>query len=161
MQNKTRKIVQAALIAAMYAALCHLQNALFPTSASWAIQFRVAEALCVLSFFTPAATPGLTIGCFIFNLTYLHKLPLDPLFGPLATCMCCLCMRWMRKTPILALCMPALFNALLVGLELSISFHTPFWLNALYVAIGELAVLYSLGIALYLAVKPLAHRIFR
>ena len=61
MRSYTRHVTYAAIIAAMYAALTHLQNLLLPGSATWAIQFRVSEALCVLSFFTPAAIPGLSV----------------------------------------------------------------------------------------------------
>ena len=60
MQQKTRNIAHAALIAALYATLTHLQNLLLPGSATWAIQCRLSEALCVLAFFTPAAVSGLT-----------------------------------------------------------------------------------------------------
>jgi uncharacterized membrane protein len=77
MRRKTRFITHAALIGAMYFALTHLQNLLLPGSASWTIQFRVSEALCVLAFFTPAAIPGLTIGCLLFNLSFAGALPLD------------------------------------------------------------------------------------
>ena len=59
--KNTKNITHAALIGAMYFALTHLQNLLVPNSATWAIQFRASEALCVLSLFTPAAVPGLTI----------------------------------------------------------------------------------------------------
>lgn len=148
MRSYTRYVTYAAIIAAMYAALTHLQNLLLPGSATWAIQFRVSEALCVLSFFTPAAIPGLSIGCFIFNLTYSGALPLDALLGTCATALCCLGMWHGRKHPIPMLALPALTNAILVGYELSIYIGGAFWLNALYVAIGELVVLYTLGLLL-------------
>jgi uncharacterized membrane protein len=146
------------LIAALYAALTHLQNLLLPGSASWAVQFRASEALCILAFFTPAAIPGLTIGCFLFNLTYSAALPLDALLGSAATLLAAGAM-WLlrnvrlRNCPVIGLLMPALFNALLVGWELSLYIGGAFWVNALYVAIGELAVLFTLGILLYYAMK--------
>ena len=58
--------------------------------------------------------------------------------------------------------MPALFNAFLVGWELTVYIGGGFWLNALYVAIGELAVLFTLGLLLYTTMKKrgLAHRLF-
>ena len=67
--NKTRYIAQAAVIAALYAVLTHMQNFLLPGSATWAIQMRISEAMTVLAFFTPAAIPGLSLGCLLFNLT--------------------------------------------------------------------------------------------
>ena len=62
MNQKTLFITRAAVIGAMYFALTHAQNLLFPNSTSFAIQCRISEALCMLAFFTPAAIPGLTIG---------------------------------------------------------------------------------------------------
>lgn len=153
-QEKTRFWVYAAAIAAMYAALCHLQNIIFPNSASMMIQFRVAEALCVLAFFTPAAIPGLTVGCLLFNITSAAALPLDFLIGSAATLLAAWLMYLLRNVklwsvPVVGLLMPAVTNAFLVGWELSFYIGGGFWLNALYVAIGEVAVLLTLGSALY------------
>ena len=154
--NRSRYLTQAAIIAALYAALTHLQNLLLPGTASMAIQFRASEALCVLAFFTPAAIPGLTLGCLLFNLTSGMALPLDFLVGSLASggaaaAMWFLKNRKFKKLPLPGLAMPALFNALLVGWELTVYIGGGFFLNALYVAIGELGVLYTLGIMLYSA----------
>ena len=85
MNKKTKQLVFGALIAAMYVALTYMQNILFPGSATMAIQFRVSEALCVLAFFTPAAIPGLSVGCLLFNISSAGALPLDFLVGSLAT----------------------------------------------------------------------------
>lgn len=160
MTKKTRYLVQGAIIAAMYAALCHLQNIILPNSASWPIQFRVAEALCVLPLFSSAAIPGLTVGCFVFNITYPGAMPLDIVIGPIASLLAAVGMYYLRNYPWVSFVLPAVSNALLVGWELSWYFSGGFWLNALYVAIGELAVLYTLGAALYKAVKPHANRLF-
>ena len=160
MKKSVRHLVYGAIVAAMYAALCHLQNIVFPGSASFAIQFRVAEALCVLALFTPAAIPGLTVGCAIFNLTFAGALPLDVVFGTLATYLACQGMWLLRKCPWAAFALPAVFNALLVGWELTIYLGDAFWVNALYVAIGEVVVLYTLGAVLYGVVKKHAHRLF-
>ena len=153
MNRNVKQMVRAALIGALYAALTHLQNLLLPGSASMAIQFRASEALCVLAFFTPSAIPGLTAGCLLFNLTSAGTLPLDFLVGSLATLGAAVSMRLLRKFPFLGLWMPALWNAALVGWELSVYIGGGFWLNALYVAIGEAAVLLTLGSALYYALK--------
>ena len=75
MKPYSRHLAHAAIIAALYAVLTHMQNILFPGSASMAIQFRVSEALCVLAFFTPAAIPGLSLGCLLFNITSGAALP--------------------------------------------------------------------------------------
>ena len=158
MHRKTRFITHAALLASLYVALSHLQNALLPGSATWAIQFRAAEALCVLAFFTPAAIPGLTVGCLLFNLTFAGALPLDFLIGSLASCLAAAAM-WLtrgmtvRGYPLFGLLMPGVFNALLVGWELTMYIGGGFALNAFYVAIGEVAVLLTLGTALYYGIK--------
>lgn len=166
--KNTKNITHAALIGAMYFALTHLQNLLVPNSATWSIQFRASEALCVLAMFTPAAVPGLTIGCLLFNLSFAGALPLDFLVGSFATFLACGTMRLLKSQPLAALSMPAWFNALLVGWELTIYLGettftmAAFWINALYVAIGELAVLYTLGWLLYRTMTKtgMARRIF-
>ena len=167
MKEKIRNMVYAAIIAALYVVLTHMQNMLFPGSTSMAIQFRASEALCVLAFFTPAAVPGLTIGCLVFNLTSGMALPLDFLLGTLATLLAAWGIWLTRRLtihgyPLLSLVLPAFTNAILVGWELSVYIGGGYWLNALYVAIGELAVLLVLGTLLFYALKvrKLQHRLF-
>lgn len=150
MNNKTKNLAYAALIAALYVVLTHLQNFILPGSATWAIQCRIAEALCVLALFTPAAVSGLTVGCLLFNLTYSAALPLDWLVGAAATLAATAAMRALRNVrvkgyPLLSILMPALTNAILVGWELTVYIGGGFWLNALYVALGELIVLLVIG----------------
>ena len=162
--QKSRQLTRGAMIAAAYVALTYLQNLIFPNSASFAIQFRASEALCVLALFTPTAIPGLTVGCLLFNLSYAMALPLDPVIGTLATFLATGSMYLLRNAkpggwPLLALLMPALFNALLVGWELELYIGGGFWLNAIYVAIGEAAVLLTLGTLLYFSLKPHASRL--
>ena len=158
MKNRSAFLAHAALIGAMYAALTHLQNLLIPGSATWAIQFRASEALCILAFFTPAAVPGLTVGCMVFNMTFAAALPLDVLVGSLASFLATMGM-WkyrhvtVKGCPLPGLLMPAICNAILVGWELTVYIGGGFWLNALYVAIGEAAVLLTLGNLLYFAMK--------
>ena len=168
MKPYSRHLAHAAIIAALYAVLTHMQNILFPGSASMAIQFRVSEALCVLAFFTPAAIPGLTIGCLLFNLSYAGALPLDFAVGSFATFLAAGSMRFLRRVPVVGLAMPAVFNAVLVGWELTLflgegSFTmAAFWINAAYVAAGELIVLYTLGWFLHRTMTRtgMARRIF-
>lgn len=152
MRNQTKQLTYGAAIAALYVTLAHLQNLLLPGSASAMIQVRIAEALCVMAFFTPAAIPGLSIGCFLFNLTSGMALPLDMLVGTAATALAAGGMYALRKCPIPGFLLPALFNGLLVGWELSVYIGGGFWMNAAYVALGEVIAL-ILGIPLYLAIK--------
>ena len=158
MNKKTRFLAYGALIGAMYVTLTYLQNILVPNSTSWAIQFRASEALTVLALFTPAAIPGLSVGCLLYNISNAGSLPLDFLVGTLATLLATAGMWWSRKVtfkgyPWIAMLLPGLANALLVGWELSIYVGGGFWLNALYVAIGEVAVLLSLGSLLYWVIR--------
>ena len=173
MKKKTLFITHAALLGAMYVALTHAQNLLLPGSATWAVQCRLSEALCVLAFFTPAAIPGLSIGCLIFNLSYAGALPLDFLVGTLATLLATWVMWLTRKVkwfgiPVIGLLMPALFNAILVGWELTVYLGdtgftmSAFWINAALVAAGEIIVLFTVGLALWrgLIQNRMGQRIF-
>ena len=158
MNKRTKRMVQAAVIGALYFVLTHMQNILLPGSASWAIQFRLSEGLCVLALFTPAAVQGLTVGCLLFNISYIQALPLDTVVGSLATFLAAggmwLTRKWtIRGYPLVSMLLPALFNGLLVGWELTVFVGGSFWLNGLYVAIGEAAVCYTLGLLLYKLLK--------
>ena len=158
MNRKARRLTHAAIIGALYVVLTHMQNILIPNSASFAIQCRLSEALCILAFFTPAAIPGLTVGCLVFNITFAAALPLDWLVGSLATLAATAAMWSLRRVltagyPLAGMLMPAVFNAVLVGWELSVYIGGGFWLNALYVAVGELIVLLVFGPLLYRVIK--------
>ena len=158
MRKHTRHLAHGAIIAALYAVLTHMQNLILPGSATWAIQMRLSEVLCILAFFTPAAIPGLSVGCLLFNLTFSAALPLDFLVGTLATYLAAQGM-WLTRNwkvggyPLLGMLMPAIANAILVGWELSVYIGGAFWLNATYVAAGETIVLLTLGSALYLVMR--------
>ena len=124
-----------------------------------AIQVRISEALCVFAFFTPAAIPGLTLGCLLFNLTFAGTLPLDWLVGTLATLIAVEGMWLTRKMtlkgyPLLGMLLPAVTNAILVGWELTYYIgEASFWYNALFVAIGEVIALLVVGSIVFYAVK--------
>ena len=132
---------------------------LWPQSTSMAIQVRISEALCVFAFFTPAAIPGLTLGCLLFNLTFVGTLPMDWLVGTLATLIAVEGMWLTRKVtlkgyPLLGMLLPAVTNAILVGWELTFYIgEASFWYNALFVAIGELIALLAVGSIVFYGVK--------
>lgn len=164
MKKGTLYLVQAAVIAALYAALTWSQEMLFPGSASMAVQFRTSEALTVLALFTPAAIPGLTIGCVLANVMSTGALPIDMVVGPIATFGAVWVMHLLRNVkfggfPVLSLIMPALFNGVIIGLEIEIFFiEGPFHIGSFLVqgglvALGEMAVCFTLGTALYFAMK--------
>lgn len=158
--KSTMYIVQAAVIAALYATLTILQNTLLPGTASMAVQFRVSEVLTILAIFTPAAIPGLTIGCIIANISSLSVLgPYDMIFGSLASLIAAVLMYLLRNKrlftlPVAAALMPAIANGILVGFEIEFffvegGFHFgDFLFQGSLVALGELGVLLVLGLPL-------------
>lgn len=149
----TRDLTLAALIAAVYAVL----TVTLPIPQYSGIQVRLAEALTVLPFLFPAATPGLVVGCFIANL--FSPFPLDIFFGTAATLFGCwatqyMPSRWLAPLP------PVIFNAVIVGAEIawtSVGFTAAFWpafaFNAFTVGLGELLACYILG-SLLIRVLP-------
>lgn len=158
--KSTLFVVQAAVIAALYAVLTILQNTLLPGTASMAVQFRVSEVLTILAVFTPAAIPGLAVGCVIANISSLSVLgPYDLIFGSFASLLAAVLMYSLRnkrlfKLPVAAALMPALANGILVGFEIEFffvegGFHFgDFLLQGGLVALGELGVLFVLGLPL-------------
>lgn len=159
-----RKIVamaHGAMIAAIYAAATYL-CAVFAI-AYGNVQFRLSEALTILSVFTPAAIPGLTVGCIIGNLSSPFGV-WDIVFGSLATLLAAITARALRNIrfrnfPVLSLIMPVIFNGLIIGAELTFLLPTDkgrlitFVIYALEVAAGELAVCVAGGIPLFYAVR--------
>lgn len=80
--EKTQYLCLCAVIVALYVALTLISYAL--GLANFAIQIRISEALCILVCFTPAAIPGVTLGCLLSN--FIMGLPLpDIIFGTLAS----------------------------------------------------------------------------
>jgi len=163
---KTKKqvlwLTQAAVIAALYAALTVLQGIIAPGTASMAVQFRVSEAMTLLCCITPTAIPGLTLGCFLANFLFMDALPVDMILGSLATLLAGLAMYLLRnvqlfRLPLLSALMPAVFNGIIIGLEIEIFFiegpfhFTSFLLQGGLVALGELVVCFTLGLLLYKA----------
>lgn len=153
MKRHSSWLTHGAMIAALYAALSYLQNVIFPGSASQMIQFRVSESLNVLAFFTPAAIPGLSIGCAVFNLAFAGSMPLDILLGTAATALSAASMWLLRRKSFLGLWMPAVFNGLIIGWELSYFMGGGFWLNCGCVALGEALVMLTLGNLLRLTLE--------
>ena len=162
--RKNRSLATSAVIATLYVALTYSQNAIFPGSTSMAVQFRVAEALCVLALFTPAAIPGLTVGCLLANIISLGALPMDMLFGTLASFLAAVSMYALRRVtfrglPLLSLAMPALFNGAIIGAEIEAFFidgpfrFSSFLIQGGCVAVGEIGVLFTLGLMLAKIIK--------
>lgn len=107
---KTKFLIQAAVIAAVYAALT---LALAPFS-YLAIQVRVSEALTVLPLFTPAAIPGLFIGCLVANIMSPIGM-VDLVFGSLASLAAAWLSYLLREKPMLVPLPPVLINGVVIG----------------------------------------------
>lgn len=157
MKKRVRFTVTAGIIAALYALLTYLSAAL--GLAYGPIQFRLSEGLCVLAAATPAAIPGLVVGCLVANLGSPFGV-VDIIFGTLATLIAAVLGYLFRRQrvfglPWVAMVAPVVVNALLVGAENALLFAQGqaawpiFWMTALEVALGELAVCVLLGAALW------------
>jgi len=154
MKIKPAFMARAAVIAALYAALT-----IFLAPISYGlIQFRIAEALTVLAYFTPAAIPGLFIGCLAANIIGPYGI-LDIVFGSLATLIAAYA-TYRISNKYLAPLPPVIANALIVGPLVAYFVNVPFYMGMLYVGIGQLAVCYGLGLPLILALEPFKNRLF-
>ena len=128
-------IVTNGLIAAAYVVITVIAA---PISFN-AIQFRIAEVLMFFCFFNRKYSIGLILGCLISNIPSPLGL-MDMGFGTLATILACIGIMFFSKYLIMAIIWPVLFNAFIVGFELSL-IGEPFWFSVGMVAVGELAVM--------------------
>lgn len=142
----TRSLAVSAVIAALYAALTLL---LAPISYG-NLQCRVSEAMTLLPMLTPAAIPGLFVGCVIANL-YTGSV-LDIVFGSLATLIAAIATYFLRNKKILAGACPVVANGLIVGTVLSVSYGLPLLLTMVEVAVGEIGAV-LIGFVLLAALK--------
>lgn len=149
MNKKVVFIVHAAVIAALYVVLTLLANAL--GLANFAIQVRFSEALCILPLFTPAAIPGLFIGCILSNLL-TGCLLWDIVFGSIATLLGALGTYYLRRFPKwVAPLPPIIANTVIVPYVLAYVYHfegsIPYFMVT--VGIGEILSCGILGILLH------------
>ena len=153
MSRKILFVAQAGVIAALYVVLTVMIATV--NLASGAIQFRVSEALCVLPFFTPAAVPGVIIGCFISNIVIGSALP-DIIFGPLATAIGAVFSYLLRKNRFLVTLPPVVSNALIIPFVLRYAYHIPDAIPFLMVTVGagEILACVVLGSILITALMP-------
>lgn len=153
--RKSLFITQSALIAALYVALTYVSN--IAGLANGAIQLRISEALTILPYFTPAAVPGLFIGCLIANL-FTDGVLANIIVGSLATLIGAVGTRLLRKNKWLAAVPPILSNTIIVPFILIFAYHIPgsYPYFALTVFIGEFISAGILGTILLLAIKARA-----
>ena len=159
-KKKTVFVVQSAIIAAMYAGLTYAASML--NLAYGSIQFRFSEALTILASLSPAAIPGLTIGCFLGNITSPYGL-VDIVCGTLATLIAAVLSYRTRNVkfkdlPLLSAIFPVLSNAIIIGLEITLFMPEGFKMEAFLITagqigLGQLVMCYGLGIPLYKVIK--------
>lgn len=159
-------IVTGAVIATLYATLTYLCN--FFGLAYGPIQLRISEVLTILPIFTPAAVPGLTVGCFISNIGSFNIA--DLLFGTLATFFAAGLTRVLRDKcvkglPIFAFLPPIIINAVVIGFEIAVFYLEPgnflwgFLISAFEVGLGQTIVCLCFGIPFYYIIKK--YKIFK
>ena len=164
MNKKTRFLTQAAMIAAVYVVLTYL----FAAFSFGEIQVRISEALTILPVFTPAAIPGLFVGCLVGNILGGAILP-DIICGSIATLIGAWGTWKLRnllvstfRTPVAAVIPPIAANTIIVPLVLRYGYgvRLPIPIMMLTVGAGEIISCGILGLLLYSGLKMSAGRIF-
>ena len=158
-KSNTTFLSQAAMIAAVYVVLTYV----FAPLSFGEVQVRIAESLTILPLFTPAAIPGLFIGCLIGNILGGAMLP-DIIFGSLATLLgAVFTYRLRNKNKFLAPLPPIAANTVIVPFVLRFGYGValPIPLMMLTVGIGELASCGVLGMVLYYALNKYKNMVFK
>ena len=160
MKNKNVSIITVgAMTAALYVVLTLVANAF--GLANFAIQVRFSEALTILPYFTPAAIPGLFVGCILSNLI-TGCMPLDVLFGSLATLLGALGTYSLRKCKWAAPIPPIIANTIIVPFVLAYVYHfegsIPYFMVT--VGIGEIISCGVLGMILLNVLDKYKDKIF-
>lgn len=150
-----RFIVRGALIAALYCAITLL---LAPISFGQ-MQLRVSEALTLLPILTPAAIPGLFVGCLISNVFGGNGL-VDIIFGSLATLCAAILTRKFRKNIFIGALPPVVINAVVIGFVLNYVLELPLLPSMGWVGLGQIGACYIIGIPLIYALRKLPGDIF-
>jgi len=160
MQNKkVLYLAYAGMIAAIYVALTFV----FASISFGEVQVRVAEAMTILPVFTPAAVPGLFVGCLLGNMLAGAALP-DIIFGSLATLIGAVGTRMLRDAhPFLAPLPPIYANTLIVPWVLKYAYGVdlPIPFMMLTVGIGEIISCGILGMILLFSLNKYKDKIFR
>ena len=163
MNNTKKKIIfvtYSAAIAALYVVLTMVSSMMGLSNG--VIQLRFSEALTILPYFTPAAIPGLFVGCLISNLTS-GAILIDVVFGSIATLIGALGTYLLRKfPPALSPIPPIVANTLIIPLVLKFaySFEYALWFMYATVFAGELISCGVFGLVLLFALRKNSKRIF-
>ena len=158
--QRIKLICQGGIIAALYLALTLLANAL--GLANYAVQVSFSESLTILPYFTPAAVPGLFVGCLLSNILTGCALP-DIIFGSLATLIGAVATYMLRNKSKWLAPLPAIVsNAIIVPFVLLYAYGIePLWFSFVTVTAGEIISCGVLGMILLFALKPYAGRLFK
>lgn len=151
-------MTRAASIAAVYVVL----TLVFAPISYGEVQVRISESLTILPYFTPAAIPGLFIGCLIANITG-GAVIWDIIFGSIATLLGAIGTYKLRSSRWLAPIPPIISNTLIVPFVLRFGYGValPIPLLMLFIAIGEIISCYVLGEILLSLLAKYRGRIFR
>ena len=164
MNKRIRFLTTSAMIATLYVLLTAL-SALFGMS-SGAIQLRLSEALCILPCFTPAAIPGLYIGCLLANLlTPMSATIWDITLGSFATLLGALGTYFLRKWRWISPLPPIIANAFVIPFVIALSAEMALSLPllagfALTVGIGEVISCGVFGMMLYPVIEKYKSKFF-
>lgn len=145
----TRHLARAALYAALYAALTLAPG--LNGLAYGQVQFRVAEGMLAFACLDWAAVPGLTVGTALANIASPLG-PVDIVVGSALTLLAAALM-WYIGAHWVALAMPALVNGFGVAAELTLVLRLPYWPSVGFVALGEAAVLATVGAVLFASIR--------
>ena len=157
-QSSVTTIVQAAMIAALYVVLTYLASIL--GLASYVVQVRFSEALTILPYFTPAAIPGLFIGCLLSNILTGCAVP-DIIFGSLATLFAAVLTYKLRRFKSMPPLPPISANAVVVPFVLLSAYGAgPLWLSFITVTAGEIISCGVLGMILLSVLEKYKTKIF-
>lgn len=153
-----RYITQGAVIAALYVVLVMIFN----YCSFGPIQFRIAEALTILPYFTPAAIPGLFVGCIIANILG-GAVVWDIVFGSIATLIGAIGTYMLRRNKWLAPLPPILANTIIVPFVLKFAYGSEGMLAWFFVTIagGEIIVCGIIGMILLFALTPYRNILFK
>ena len=141
-KEKNLWMARIAIVAALYVVLTLIS---YPFSYGM-IQFRISEALMLLCCYDKRYTWSMVIGCIVSNLFSFNLI--DCIFGTLATLLACICMIFIKKKFIASFA-PAIFNGIIIGLELYFLIDAPLVLSMVSVGIGELVVVVLVGNILF------------
>ena len=148
---KSNRITLPAMVAALYVLLGLISHAL--GIGSLQIQVRLSEMLTVLPVISPAAIPGLFVGCLLNGILTGAMLP-DIIFGSLATLAAALLTRALKKNRFLAVLPPILVNTAVVPLILRYAYGIrPIWLSFITVFIGQTISAGILGLLFLSAIR--------